>query len=214
MAFGDNQSDFDYTVSDASGKKGVKDGREYPISEEKWLSWQKEHKDSGCSDCSFVQDKKTLFIFLVPRELKEKATARPLFFGKFTMPGWSGHSGFYLFKCGSCNQVSVDYPHGYTSSGLIFLRCDHCQEKTPLEVKEERAIYEMEGIFIPKATRENRTRELRDMIDGVEEKGIRVIVPGFDDGTSAESSARDVWKVGLTLLAILTLGIFLLRILS
>ena len=48
-----------------------------------------------CSDCTFVQDKETLFILLVSRDLKEKATNKPLFFGKFTMTGWVGHSGLF-----------------------------------------------------------------------------------------------------------------------
>lgn len=128
-----------------------------------------------CSDCTFVQDKETLFIFLVPRDLKEKATNRPLFFGKFTMTGWIGHSGFYLFRCESCKQVSIDYPHGYTDHGLMFLRCDGCKENFPLEVIKERTIYERENVHIPKPTREERMQELEDMIAGIEAKGIRVI---------------------------------------
>lgn len=130
-----------------------------------------------CSGCTFVQDKETLFIFLVPRDLKEKATNKPLFFGKFTMMGWIGHSGFYLFRCELCNQVSIDYPHGYTDYGLIFLCCDYCKEKLPLEVTEELEIYKRENVHIPKLTREERERELEDMVADIEAKGIRVIRP-------------------------------------
>ncbi len=180
MAFGDSPSDYDYTIWDTNGKRGMKDGKEYPISEERWLLWHKDHKDSGCTECNFVQDKETLFVYLVSRDLKEKATFKPLFFRKFTMTGWTGHSGFYLFKCKSCHRVSIDYPHGYTSCGLMFLSCDNCQEKLPLEVIKDKTIYEREGAFIP----------------------------------VARSFRKNVWNVGLTLLAILTFGIFLFRILS
>lgn len=180
MAFGDNQSDFDYIISDVNGMRGVKDDKEYPIDDKKYRSWHKEHKDIGCTECSFVQDKETLFIYLVPRDLKDKVTNKPMFFGKFTMPGWTGHSGFYLFKCKACGEVSTDYPHGYTDYGLMFLCCDHCQETIPLEVTEERALYEREKVFIPKPTREERIKDFTDMIADVEEKGVRVIVAPSD----------------------------------
>lgn len=134
-----------------------------------------------CSDCTFVRDKETLFIFLVPRDLKEKATNKPLFLGKFTMMGWVGHSGFYLFKCKSCGRVSTDYPHGYTDYGLLFLYCDSCKNKLPLEITEERAIYERENVHIPKPTKKERVRELNDMITGIEARGIRVVVPSSRD---------------------------------
>ena len=137
-----------------------------------------------CSECTFIQDKEALFIFLVPKDLKERATYKPLFFNKFTMTGWVGHSGFYLFKCKSCDQVSIDYPHGYTSSGLVFLRCDYCQEKLPLKVSKERAIYERESLFIPADIKNEK---------------------------SVTSRANNVWNVGLIILLILTLGMFLFR---
>lgn len=167
----------------------------------------KEHKDSGCAECNFVQDKETLFIFLVPRELKEKATSKPLFFGKFTMTGWTGHCGFYLFRCKSCSHVSIDYPHGYTDYGLMFLSCDNCRAKLPLEVIEEKGIYERENAHIPKAAREERIKDLEDMMADVEKKGIKIIVPGLDLET-ARAKQSNVWNIGLVLLAMLMFGIF------
>lgn len=164
-----------------------------------------------CNDCTFVQDKNTLFIFLVPRDLKDKAINKPLFFGKFTMTGWTGHSGFYLFRCDLCGQVSVDYPHGYVDFGLIFLRCDHCREIFPLEVTEERAVYERENIHIPKPTRKERVQDLNNMTIDSEGKGVRVILPDLDIMISPR---ENVWKVGLILLVVLTSGMFLFRILN
>lgn len=173
-----------------------------------------EHKDSGCTECNFVQDRETLFVFLVPRELKEEAIFKPMFFGKFNLPGWTGHNSFYLFRCKSCGHVSIDYPHGYTDYGLMFLSCDSCRATLPLEVSEEKDIYEREGGYIPKPTREERVQELNSAIAGVEEKGIRVIISGSNDRTSAKSLNRNVWTVGLVLSAIMTFGIFLVKILN
>jgi hypothetical protein len=149
-------NDFDYTILDQNGRRGVKGGKEFPISEAEWQRAHPEHKNSGCKECSFVQDKETLLLWVISRETKEKATTKPFFVGKFTMPDWIGHSGFYLFKCQSCGHVSVDYPHGYTHCGLMFLRCDNCKKQFPLEVTEEKAIYEREHVYIPKPTIEKR----------------------------------------------------------
>lgn len=166
-----------------------------------------------CPDCSFVQDKKTLFVFLVPRDLKEKANNKPQFFGKFTMTGWNGHSGFYLFKCKSCDQVSIDYPHGYMDFGLMYLSCDNCEENLPLEVSQHRDIYESEGVCIPNPKREDRVQDFNKTVADIESKGIRVIIP--NQGVSVGGNLRNnVWSMGLILLGILTLGILFFRILS
>ena len=134
-----------------------------------------------CSDCTFVRDKDTLFIFLVPNNLKEQATSKPFFFGKFTMMGWTGHSRFYLFKCKSCGQVSIDSPHGYTDFGLMYLSCDHCRGILPLEVSEGKAIYEREGLPIPKPTKKERMSELNDATADVRARGVKVVV--VEDGS-------------------------------
>jgi len=211
MAFGESQGDYDYVISNAEGVIGVKGGQEYPIDEERWHSWHKEHKDSGCTECSFVQDKETLFIYLVSRELKDKATKKPVFVGKFTMPGWVGHSGFYVFKCIKCGIVCVDFPHGYTDFGLLFLRCDHCQERFVLELTKEKAVYEKESVHIPKPTRKERIKDFSEMIAGIEDKGVRVIIPGLEIPV-VRNWSNNVWVVGLLLLGILTLGIAVFKI--
>ncbi len=200
---------YDYLITDSRGTRKVIDGVEYPATED---DLPKEHKNSGCTDCNFVQDKETLFTFLVPRDLKHKATNKPLFVEKFTMPGWTGHSGFYLFRCESCGHISVDYPHGYTGFGLMYLRCDNCQEKLPLEVSEERAIYERENVHTPKPSREERIRDLEDIIADVECKGVKVLVPGLNEEMTVLKGLRsriNIWNVGLVLLALWTLAIAL-----
>ena len=179
MALGAKASNYDYAIHDVNGVVGVKDNVKYPISKEDWKreNPHREHKDRGCTECTFVQDARTLLTFMVSREQKEKATSKPLFVGSFTMLGWTGHSGFYFFRCKKCESVSVDYPHGYTDFGLMFLCCVHCLEKLPFEVTEERAIYEREGVLIPKSTREERMMDFNEaMTSVVKDKDIMVVV--------------------------------------
>lgn len=174
--------EFEYTVHDSRGIVGVKDGREYPISEEEWQKAHPEHRNTECKECVFVQDEKTLLTFFVSREIKERATEEPVFVGKFTMPGWTGHSGFYLFRCKECEEVCVDYPHGYTDFGLMYLRCGRCEEACSLEVVEMKSIYERDGIHIPKPTREERMKELNEMVADTEKRtGIKVAVISSKD---------------------------------
>ncbi|MBI2062483.1 MAG: hypothetical protein HYT64_02235 [Candidatus Yanofskybacteria bacterium] len=209
MDSADQEQSYDYLVTDSGGTRKVINGVEYPVTED---DLPKEHKNSGCTECSFVQDQETLFVYLVPRDLKEKATNKPLFVGNFTMPGWTDHSGFYLFGCKSCGQTTVDYPHGYTNFGLMYLRCDDCGEKLPLEVTEERAIYEREDVYIPKPKREDREKELREIMMNVEKRGVRVIVPGLNERSTVSNDSwlrRSFWNVGIILLALWTLGILL-----
>jgi len=112
----DSELSFDYTVVDSRGIRGVKDGKEFPITEEEYRRKNPYHKDIGCTECSFVQDKETLLLWVISREAKEKATSKPSFIGKFTMPDWTGHNNFYIFKCERCNRVSVDYRYGASLS--------------------------------------------------------------------------------------------------
>lgn len=130
------------------------------------------------------------------------------------MSGWTGHSGFYLFRCESCGEVCIDYPHGYTDFGLMFLRCDHCRETLTLEVTEERSVYEREKVFIPKETRDERIRDLNEVLAGVEDKGVRVIIPESVHHRRVEAFSVNVWAVGLFILLTITAFIFLSRVLS
>ncbi len=128
-----------YYIFDSKGCRKVVDGKEYPITEEEYRRENPYHKDVGCTECSFVQDKETLLTFLIPRELKAKATNMPLLVGKFTMPEWTGHNNFYIFRCKRCDCVSVDYPHGYGAD----LWC-HCGWGVFLKWREKRKILKME----------------------------------------------------------------------
>lgn len=159
-----NLDDFEYTVHGPNGIKGVKNGKEFPISEEDWRRTHPFHKDSGCTECTYVQDKESLFVFLVSRELKKRVTTKPGFVGLFCMSGWVGHSGFYIFKCRYCGFTSVDYPHGYCDFGLMYLHCDSCKERLPLEVVEEEEIYRREKAPIPSARRKDRQAELQNAL--------------------------------------------------
>ena len=129
---------------------------EYPTAEN---GLSKKHQNSGCAECVFASDKKTLLIFMVDRKIRQAAGYDPIFVGKFTMPGWVGHSRFYLFKCWECNVVCVDYPHGYTSRGCIYLRCDNCLSQLVINPDKGwgEEIYAREGIVAPPKSKSGKT---------------------------------------------------------
>ena len=181
MALSAKASDYDHTIHDINGIVGVKDGVKYPINKEDWNreNPHKEHRDSECRECSFVNDVETLFAFLVSREQKQQATSKPLFVGKFTMPGWSGHSGFYLFKCLECGDVNVDYPHGYCDFGCLFLSCKMCRERLVLDPRKEGTVYKAEGVPIPLPSRKEREVELLKVVrKAQQESGVKVFING------------------------------------
>lgn len=140
---------YDHVVMDSKGIRGVKDGKEFPISEEDWKKAHPEHRNTECKECTFVQDMATLLAFMVPKEVREMATEEPKDCGVFTMPGWSGHSHFYLFKCKACRKVVVDYPHGYHGE-YWYLRCGECAFALDLSSSKFRSIYEDNNGFVPK----------------------------------------------------------------
>lgn len=178
MSSGQAVRDYDYLITDSNGTRKVKDGIEYPATEN---DLPKKHQDSDCTECTFVGDQETILAFKVDRQLRQTVWYEPVFVGKFTMPGWVGHSGFYLFKCRECDEVCVDYSHGYTDFGLMYLACRYCGEGLPLEVTKERSIYEREGVHIPKPTREERIQDLNDVIADAESRGVRVIIDFSED---------------------------------
>ena len=139
----------EYVMFDSKGITGFKDGKEFPISEEDYKKAHPEHRNTDCKECTFVSDAEALLTYNVGREQRASANHRPLFVGMFTMPRWSGHSGFYLFKCQSCGNICVDYPQGYTGSGHIYLRCDYCQYQIVLTPREHGGIYEREKVVAP-----------------------------------------------------------------
>lgn len=126
-----------------------------------------------CPDCSRVERK-------------------PVFVGKFTMPNWVGHSGFYLFKCQKCESVNVDYPPGYTAYGLLYLQCDNCKEMLVLEVTDERDLYEREEVHIPLSTFEKREKELKNMIADIENQGVKVILA---DASKCKTKKRSILSI-------------------
>lgn len=113
----------DYIVSDLNGVRKVINGAEYSLTEAELAEFRREHKDSDCTECSFVADADTLFIYHVSREQKTAAGFDPVSIGTYTMPKWKGHSLFYLFKCFVCGGIVVDYPHGYQGN----LNCNKCR---------------------------------------------------------------------------------------
>ena len=144
-----NKDDFDCFSISSCGIVGIKkDGTRHPISREDYKKLYPEHKNVGCTECIFAQDKNTLLIYSVSRELRERANEKLQFVGKFTMPGWVGHSSFYLFRCHECGNVGVDYPHGYRGE-FLYIRCDVCRYEIILSPSRYRDIYERDQVFVP-----------------------------------------------------------------
>ena len=146
-----------------------------------------------CPECRFVPDAGNLLAFLVPKEEREKANQKPVFVGKFTMPGWSGHSGFYIFRCPECEEVSIDYPHGYCENGCLYICCDICQFRIVFYPRQYREVYQREGVAAPptfweelKVLWRNRKKikEFRKAAtaetEAVEEMGVRVVEDADD----------------------------------
>lgn len=120
-----NLDDFDHVIHNSDGIRGVKDGKELPISEDDWRRMRPEHRDAGCTKCIFANDLEDMLDNLVSKKQKDKADkGKVVSVGKFTMPDWSGHLNFYLFRCPSCQEMIVNYPHG---SG-IHVNCLNCRE--------------------------------------------------------------------------------------
>ena len=120
-----NFNDFDHVILDSGGIRGVKDGKEHSISEEEWRRMKPQHKDASCTKCTFAKDREYMLDNLISKKLKNKANeGKIVSVGKFTMPGWSGHLNFYLFRCPSCQEMVVNYPHGKG----IHVSCLKCRE--------------------------------------------------------------------------------------
>ncbi len=137
MDSGQNDRGYDYLIYDSKGVRKVVDGIEYPATED---DLPKKHKDSGCKECTFADNRESLLLYSTPRELKEKAGREPVFVGKFTMPSWTGHLGFYIFVCPNCESLNVDYPHGYS----MRLDCNTCGYRLAYSKKKHREIIQRE----------------------------------------------------------------------
>lgn len=75
---------------------------------------------TDCQTCTFIVS--TNHIEVTPlQELKAQFSIVEL--GYFTMPNWSGHSMFYLFKCPHCGDLQRSYVHGFDAH----LVCYDCQ---------------------------------------------------------------------------------------
>ena len=146
-----------------------------------------------CSECSFVPDAGTLLAFVVSREVRDRTGQKPEFVGKFTMPGWTGHSGFYVFKCPECDDVRIDYPHGYCENGCLYIYCDKCRFRIVFYPGRYRDVYKREQVVAPPTVWEilkyhwknrkkfRKARRTNSDIEAVEAMGVRVVVPSDDD---------------------------------
>jgi hypothetical protein len=146
-----------------------------------------------CSQCSFVPDAGTLLTYVVSREQRASAGRKPVFVGMFTMGGWVGHSGFYLFKCRECDNICVDYPHGYRGNGYIYIRCDRCSFEIIFDPREHRDVYKRENVVPPPTAWEvlksywknrKKIKELRKKAaaetEAVEAMGVKVVEDADD----------------------------------
>ena len=114
-----------------------------------------------CKDCTLVAS--TEAIYVNPKVVRN-ATVKPVFIGFFTLPEWTGHISFYIFKCPKCEMVSLDYPHGYTDFGLLYLECNVCEKVLPLGLPQNEEIYRREKMPLPPLTLREREREIKKII--------------------------------------------------
>ena len=75
-------------------------------------------------EAMFTKDEKYLLASCTAEQFQQlETTGRPVKLGYFTKEGWSGGLPFYLFKCPTCQTVSVDYKHGHRP----YLFCNSCR---------------------------------------------------------------------------------------
>lgn len=115
-------SDYDYLVIGFDGKKLVKGKKEFPITDEEYNKMFPEHRLTGCTECTFAYSLQAIVDTASEKSKKRAASGKVVDMGQFTMPNFSGHIEFYLFKCSSCNQLSANYCPG----GGVFVYCNHC----------------------------------------------------------------------------------------
>lgn len=144
-----------------------------------------------CEKCSFVESREQILTYNVSKEKKEHANSKPSFIGFFTMPDFYGHCAFYVFKCRQCDSLVLDYPHGYTNFGLLFLRCSFCKSTMPLSPRKYKIIYNREGGPVPKETEEKRKVQLQEIVNRFDG---RVIYPGLSNQKSFFASLRDLFR--------------------
>ncbi len=131
-----------------------------------------------CDECTFVPDIEFIARTL-PSDVMGKISKEPVFIGSFTMPDWTGHSKFYVFRCAACKEIVVDYPHGYTSHGYLFLCCYGCAKgketisgKNTILSMKKKWFYDFEGIDFP------NKEEIESLKEEARQNGI-VIADGW-----------------------------------
>jgi hypothetical protein len=101
----------------------------------------RQHRET-CTECVFVDEEADI---RCTEEQFRRACRKPVLVGRFTMAGWNGHALFYLTQCRfrGCPRHAeasrgfyVDYPHGYTAGGRLFLACPSCREIQVLRLPE------------------------------------------------------------------------------
>lgn len=179
MASNQGSSDYEYIVFEGGKIIVVNGDQRTEISKEDYDRAHPKHRDAGCTVCEYVKDVDTLLTWNISRETKAEATEEPKFVGFYTMTDWTGHSGFYVFRCKNCHETRVDYPHGYTSAGCLYLKCDSCRQNLVLHPRKNADIYEREKVVAPHPEKSVREEELRKQVEQIEAKGVKVLISGL-----------------------------------
>ncbi|PJE50342.1 MAG: hypothetical protein COV29_04150 [Candidatus Yanofskybacteria bacterium CG10_big_fil_rev_8_21_14_0_10_36_16] len=104
-----------------------------------------------CDDCHLCIDKDDIAYNYISDEALEQACfsqfgkflakfsnrficSKIVKIGLFSLPNWKGHAPFYVFDCLFCGNVNIDYAHGYTSEGLLYLSCNKCDSRVVLTI--------------------------------------------------------------------------------
>lgn len=102
-----------------------------------------------CSDCVFVANHESIIASVAIAKKARRNGNQPVFINFFTLPNWVGHAAFYAFRCNCCNCLSVDYPHGYTGPGYLYLTCQNCDNNFVLDSSRYAEIYKRDGMQAP-----------------------------------------------------------------
>ncbi|MBI2064610.1 MAG: hypothetical protein HYT62_00985 [Candidatus Yanofskybacteria bacterium] len=129
-------------ILDSGGRRVVRGGKEYPMSEEEYRKLFPLHRDTGCKDCTHVNSEKDILLYFVARETRANIGEDFVSIGNFCLPFFTDHHKFYLFKCCFCGNACVSYIHG----GGRRLWCPDCRDFTRLSPGKHRDILINHGL--------------------------------------------------------------------
>ena len=118
-------------IFDSNGRRIIRGGKEYPLSEEEYKALNPEHSATACKKCTFAQSKDKILEAWI-------GVPKNYYLGQFTMPGFTGHLPFFVFKCDNCSEFFADYPHG---GGYVI--CTECKSSQTIHKCVRRKLWKL-----------------------------------------------------------------------